>query len=91
MPPDEVMSLTPRDYETLLKGEQERQFDEYERASQIAIMHEAARRAKRPKASDLFKRPDAGITEQSVKEKFEQSQHADEWLSQWNFEKKGGN
>lgn len=85
------MALTPREYSLMMRGEQEHQFDEYERAAQIAIMHERAHRMKSPKASDLFKRPNETMSEQTIEDKLEQAKHDEEWLSQWNFEKKGGN
>lgn len=50
------------------------------------MMHEIAHRAKKPKKSDLFKRP---VDEEKEAEKLadmaEQSKHATEWLSQFRF------
>lgn len=75
----------------MMRGEQEHRLDEYEKAAQVAIMHEAAHRAKKPKAKDLFERPSGDVEkEESLKEKIELTKHTEEWLSQWNFEKKGG-
>ena len=77
--------MTPREFTLLLKAQQERQYDEYEREAHIAIMHEAAHRATRPKASDLFKRPADGVTEENLRKQAEKSKHAEEWLSQFEF------
>ncbi|WP_307475374.1 hypothetical protein [Cytobacillus purgationiresistens] len=73
-----------------MEAQQERRYDEYERDSHIAIMQEKAHRSKQPKATDLFKRPEEGVTEEWIKQKAEQAKHAEEWLSQWKFSKKGG-
>lgn len=67
-----------------MRAQQERQFDEYERAAFIAMMHENASRIKRPKLSDLFKRPlDVDLAETKTKEMTEKSRHATEWMSQF--------
>ncbi|WP_281202680.1 hypothetical protein [Cytobacillus kochii] len=75
----------------MLIAEQESRYDEYERQASIAIMNEAAHRAKRPKASDLFKRPEEGVKEETLKKKAEKAEETVEWLSQFDFSKKGGN
>lgn len=50
------------------------------------MMRESAHRAKRPKASDLFKRPIEGERdERKLEEMAKQAEHASEWLSQFNF------
>lgn len=85
MKPADIWELTPREFSLLLQGEQERKYDEYERESHVAIMRESAHRAKRPKASDLFKRPEAGTSEESLKKKADQAKHAEEWLAQFQF------
>jgi hypothetical protein len=83
--PHDVLSLTPREFNIVLKAQRERSFDEMEKEARIAIIREAAHRAKRPKAADLFKRPTGDIDESTLQKKVEQSEHAAEWLSQYEF------
>lgn len=68
----------------MMRAQIERQYDELEIEALIAIMHEGAHRAKKPKASDLFKRPvgeqEAEKEVESLKEKADQ---ASEWLAQF--------
>ncbi len=80
-----MWALTPREHVLLNRAQQERRYDDYELASVIAVMHEAAHRAKRPKASDLFKRPADGVTEDKIRKQAEKAKHAEEWLSQFKF------
>lgn len=62
----------------------ERQYDEYEREAIIAIMHENAHRSKRPKSSDLFKRPVDDYTAKKKTESLkEKAEHASNWLAQF--------
>ena len=62
----------------------ERIYDEYERKAVEALMRENAHRSKRPKASDLFKRP---VDDETAKEKtedlLEKAEQASAWLSQF--------
>jgi hypothetical protein len=82
--PAEILALTPREFNILLMAQRERQLDEYERMADKAMMHEIAHRAKRPKRSDLFKRPSSDEIElQKLEEMAEQAKHATEWLSQF--------
>lgn len=67
----------------MLKADRERGFDEMEKEARIAIIRESAHRAKRPKASDLYKRPAGEITEADLQKKVAQAEHASEWLSQF--------
>lgn len=80
----EVLSMTPREFSILMRAQVERQYDELERLAIVAIMHEAAHRSKRPKASDLFKRPvDEEEAKSKVEELKEKAEHATEWLAQF--------
>lgn len=67
-----------------MRANVERIYDEYERKAIEALMRENAHRSKRPKVSDLFKRPvdeeTAKNRTQDLKEKAEQ---ASAWLSQF--------
>jgi hypothetical protein len=83
--PSEVYALTHREFMLLLKAQRERQYDEFEREAQFAIMYEKAHREKRPKSTDLFKRPATEQDEQTLKQKAEQAKHAAEWLAQFKF------
>lgn len=68
----------------MMSAQVERQYDELEREAFIAIMHEAAHRAKKPKATDLFQRPVDGYTaEKKVETLKEKAEKATEWLSQF--------
>lgn len=71
-----------------MSAQRERQYDEYERQSHYIIMRENAHRAKRPKASDLYKRPADEKVVAQLQEGVEMAQHASEWLAQ--FEQFGG-
>jgi hypothetical protein len=84
--PAEVYALTHREFTILLNAQRERQYDEFEREAMFAMMYESAHRAKRPKASDLFKRPKNGEKdERKLEAMAKQAEHASEWLSQFNF------
>lgn len=66
----------------MIQAQQERGFDEYERMAYGAIMGEIAHREKRPKVSDLFKRPkDASAEKSALSELKEKTQTANEWLA----------
>ncbi|WP_332606873.1 hypothetical protein [Bacillus spizizenii] len=48
-------------------------------------MRERAHREKRPKPGDLFKRPASDKELRALEAEVEKTQHAAEWLSQFNF------
>lgn len=82
--PSEVEALTPREFHILMRAQQERQFDDYEREAFVAIMHENAARSKRLKMSDLFKRPvDATLAKKKTQELAEKAKMASDWISQF--------
>ena len=68
----------------MMRANVERLYDGYERKAVEALMRENAHRAKRPKVSDLFKRPvdelEAKNKTENLKEKADQ---ATAWLSQF--------
>lgn len=82
--PSDVYALTPREFNVLLKAQQERQYDGLEREAYVTIMRESAHRAKRPKASDLFRRPKPG-EERKLAHKAEQAEEAAAWLAQFDI------
>lgn len=66
----------------MMRANVERQYDEYERMAVGAIMNEGASRAKRPKASDLFKRPDSSVLNKNeLADKKQEADRMNEWLS----------
>jgi len=73
-----VLSYTPREFTIMLRAQQERQFDAYEREATYAIWYEKAHRDKRPKPSDLFSRKKAKTQEKvnlaELKEHFREKQ-----------------
>jgi hypothetical protein len=70
----------------MMKAQRERQYDEFERQAIIAMMRESAHRAKRPKASDLFKRPKNGEKdERKLEAMAKQAEEASNWLAQFEF------
>ncbi|MHC8516770.1 hypothetical protein [Sporosarcina sp. ITBMC105] len=84
--PFEVEQLTHREFEILMRAQQERQFDEYERMAFAAVMREGAHRSKRPKVGDLFKRPvDAVAAEKKTADLLEKSRMASEWMAQFSL------
>lgn len=84
--PNEVMALTPLEFHDLMEAEIERNYDEFSRQAEIAIMHEKARRSKRPKARDLFKRPQDDVRAVKRAEVMrEKAAHAQAWLDQFDF------
>jgi hypothetical protein len=86
-----VYALTHREFTILLKAQRERQYDEFEREAMFVMMRESATRAKRPKASDLFKRPKLGEQdERKLEEQAKKAEHASEWLAQFDFNRKEG-
>lgn len=68
----------------MMSAQVERQYDELERAAFVAFMHEVAHRTKKPKVSDLFKRPVDGHTaEKKVESLKEKADNASEYLAQF--------
>ncbi|MCR6110068.1 phage tail assembly chaperone [Bacillus sp. A301a_S52] len=84
--PAEFYRLTPREFQIMMRMESEHLHDELERAARIALMHEQASRAKRPKLSDLYKRPTNEHNDETLADKAEAANHAQEWLAQFTFE-----
>lgn len=57
-------------------------YDELERAAQNAVMREVAHRSKKPKVSDLFKRPTNAKADKSRLAQLKQKTHeANAWLA----------
>lgn len=84
MKPAEVYSLTPRELTILMRAEQERRYDDYERMTTGALMNRQAYHAKSLKPSDLFKRPlDTELAKKKAEELIEKTRHTSEWLSQF--------
>lgn len=73
-----------------MKAQTERQYDDYERMSYSALMGEIAHRAKKPKTTDLFKRPSGNERKgrKSAKELREQFAEQQALLAQFTFAKK---
>ncbi|MEK4970718.1 hypothetical protein MKX29_24240 [Cytobacillus sp. FSL R7-0696] len=68
-----------------MKAQREYQYDEYERQASFALMRENAHRTKRPKLSDIYKRPPENHDEAGFTRKVEEAQHTADWLSQFQF------
>lgn len=78
----QVLSKTPREFSILMSAQVERQYDEYERKAVEAIMREAAHRAKRPKAGDLFKRPSDSVAKRKdLSEVKAETERLNNWLA----------
>ena len=88
----EVLSMTPREFMITMRAQVERQYDELEIESIIAIIRESAHRAKKAKPSDLFKRPlNEDEAKKQTEELAEKAEHATEWLAQFKqFNRKEG-
>lgn len=73
-----------------MKAQTERQYDDYERMSLGALMVENASRIKKPKTTDLFKRPNGKEREgrMSAKELKEYTEKQQALLAQFSFAKK---
>lgn len=84
--PTQFYRLTPREFQILLSAQRDRMHDDFERAARIALMHEQAARAKKPKLSDLYQRPTATHNDEMLAEKAKEAEHAQEWLDQYVFE-----
>lgn len=79
-----VLSFTPREFAIMMRAELERKFDRYEEYSHFALMREKAHREKRPKASDLFKRPpDEELAKNKAEDLLLRKEKTMEWLSQF--------
>lgn len=66
----------------MMQAQVERHYDEYERKAMEAIMREAAHRAKRPKASDLFKRPkDSVVEREQLSDMKAETERLNDWLA----------
>lgn len=77
-----VLSYTPREFTIMMQAQIERRYDEYERTAIEAIMYEAAHRAKRPKSSDLFKRPKDSVADNNgLSEMKEETERLNGWLA----------
>jgi len=67
-----------------MRANVERIYDDYERAAVEALMRENAHRSKRPKVSDLFKRPVDDIeAKERTEDLLEKAEQANAWLSQF--------
>lgn len=88
--PSEVLSLTPREFTILMKAQQERQYDVYERMATEAMFVRQAYHAKKLKPSELFKRPNGTEREgrMTAKELREYTEQQQTLLSQFTFAKK---
>jgi hypothetical protein len=73
-----------------MRAQTERQYDDYERMAYGAMMIENASRIKKPKTTDLFKRPNGKEREGklSAKELREQIDKQQALLAQFTFAKK---
>ena len=66
----------------MMQAQVERHYDAYERTAIEAIMRESAHRAKRPKASDLFKRPKESVSERNnLKDMKQETKRLNDWLA----------
>lgn len=66
----------------MMHAQVERQYDDYERMAIEAIMREGAHRAKRPKASDLFKRPkDSVVEREQLSDMKAETERLNDWLA----------
>ena len=79
-----ILSKTPREFSIMMRANVERIYDEYERVAVGALMHENAHRSKRPKVSDLFKRPGDEIVEAKKSDVMrEKADYTLDWISQF--------
>lgn len=68
----------------MMRANVERIFDDYEREANIAIMREKAHRAKRPKSTDLYKRPkDLTKQQKKAEDMRKKSEETMAWISQF--------
>lgn len=74
-----------------MRANVERIYDEYERKAVEALMRENAHRSKRPKVSDLFKRPlDGETARERTEDLMQKAEQASQWLSQFEQFNNGG-
>ena len=91
--PNEILSMTYREFALICEENVERTHDENERAAMVAIMNAAASRGKGkngklPSLDDLYKRPNAeDVAKQKTEDLVEQKRHAEEWLAQFDLGK----
>ncbi len=77
-----ILSYTPREFTIMMQAQIERHYDAYERTAIEAIMRESAHRAKKPKASDLFKRPkDSKVEREQLTDMKEETARLNDWLA----------
>lgn len=68
----------------MMRANVERIYDEYERKAVEALMHENAHRSKRPKVSDLFKRPvDGEVAGKKSDDMRERADYTLDWITQF--------
>jgi hypothetical protein len=73
-----------------LQAENERRYDDYERMAVQALMIEKAHREKRPKLTDLFKRPDKQNSDKkTIDERRKEVDEINAWLSTLTTERRG--
>lgn len=66
----------------MLRAQQERSYDDYERMALDAVWRESAHRSKRIKPDDLFKRPNGEMkTVETVERLKEKTLKTNEWLA----------
>lgn len=77
-------AMTPRELTILMRAQQERTADEYERMSHEAMMMRQAHHAKKLTLSDLYKRPnsgDSGGEATRIERLKESTRNTNEWLA----------
>lgn len=73
-----------------MRAENERRYDDYERMAVQALMIEKAHREKRPKLTDLFKRPNEQIRDKkTIDERRKEVDEINAWLSTLTTERRG--
>lgn len=91
--PDEVLSLTHKEFTILLEEQEEKNHDNNEQQAMYAIMYAAASRGKGkkgklPKLKDLYDRDAVQGTnkkEESFEDIVEKQRQAERWLSQFDL------
>lgn len=82
--PAEVLGMTHKEFNLLMKGNKEKTFDQLEMYSIHALMiRRAYHERKRLKATDLFKRPKESAKQVDKKDMVEEMQQAKSYLSQF--------
>ncbi|MDR9792678.1 hypothetical protein Q8A72_06775 [Aeribacillus pallidus] len=74
-----------------MRAENERRYDDYERMAIQALMIEKAHREKRPKLTDLFKRPNdkQNSDKKTIDERRKEVDEINAWLSTLTTERRG--